>query len=423
MSSSFYQPPGVIAPKRVVVVGAGMLGLATAWFLQEYGVEVTVLERADVAAGSSWGNAGWLSPGMAIPLPEPTVLRYALRSLFDRDAALSVPLARDPAVWRFLVNFARHSTNAQWRRAMQSYLSINHGALGVFDELSDGGVTSATISAPIMACFKEGAQAHELRHELERIEAAGQHVDVRQLTGDEARALVGQIAEVVQVVVQINGQRYLDPGAYVQSLAASVMARGGEVRTGFRVRTLRRGAGAITLEGEAGVAERADAVVVATGAWLNELARPLGVRLRVQAGRGYSFSVDTAEPLASPIYLPVARVACTPYQGGMRVGGTMEFRSHEHPIVQSRVDALARSAQPLLRGVDWASMRDVWVGPRPVSADGLPLVGASGVPGIFVAGGHGMWGITLGPISGKLLAEQMVTGTQPADLQAFSPTR
>ena len=101
----------------------------------------------------------------------------------------------------------------------------------------------------------------------------------------------------------------------------------------------------------------------------------------------------------------------------------MEFRSLEHPIVQSRVDALARSAQPLLRGVDWASMRDVWVGPRPVSADGMPLVGASGVPGIFVAGGHGMWGITLGPISGKLLAEQMVTGTQPADLQAFSPTR
>jgi D-amino-acid dehydrogenase len=88
MSSSFHQPSGVIAPKRVVVVGAGMLGLATAWFLQEYGVEVTVLERADVAAGSSWGNAGWLSPGMAIPLPEPTVLRYALRSLFNRDAAL-----------------------------------------------------------------------------------------------------------------------------------------------------------------------------------------------------------------------------------------------------------------------------------------------------------------------------------------------
>jgi D-amino-acid dehydrogenase len=400
-----------------------MLGLATAWFLQEYGVEVTVLERTAVGAGSSWGNAGWLSPGMAIPLPEPTVLRYALRSLFDRDAALSVPLTRDPAVWRFLASFARRSTNAQWRRAMQGYLLINRDALGAFDELMSGGVTSPTTSAPIMACFEEESQAGELRHEFEQIEAAGERVDVTRLTGDEARAIVGQIADVVKVVVQINGQRYLDPGAYVQSLADSVVARGGQLRMGFSVRTLRRGAGAITVEGEAGAAECADAVVVATGAWLNDLARPLGVRLPVQAGRGYSFRVDTAQPVPNPIYLPVARVACTPYRGGLRVGGTMEFRSLEHPIVQSRVDALVRSAQPLLKGVDWSSIRDVWVGPRPVSADGMPLVGPTKVPGIFVAGGHGMWGVTLGPITGKLLAEQLVTGAQPAALRAFSPLR
>jgi D-amino-acid dehydrogenase len=101
----------------------------------------------------------------------------------------------------------------------------------------------------------------------------------------------------------------------------------------------------------------------------------------------------------------------------------MEFRSPDAPIVASRVDALVRSVKPLLRGVDWNAVSDVWVGPRPVTADGLPLVGATNVPGVFVAGGHGMWGITLGPITGKLLAEQIVTGVAPDALSAFAPLR
>ena len=417
------RPDGATPPKRVVVVGAGMVGLATAWFLQERGVDVTVVDRTGVAAGASWGNAGWLSPGMAIPLPEPGVLRYALRALFDSKAALSVPPAWDPALWRFLGQFARRCTNAQWRRAMEGYLAVNRESLDVFDELSRGGVTSPTTGAPIMACFETSGQATNLRHELGRIEEVGQHLDVTELTGDAARELVSQIGERVNLVVQINGQRYLDPGGFVTALADSVVARGGSVRADFTVRSLRHGVHGVTVEGSADESELADVVVVATGAWLNELAKPFGVRMAVQAGRGYSFSVDTDATVANPVYLPTARVACTPYHGGMRVGGTMEFRSADHPLVQSRVDALVKSARPWLRGVAWNTIRDVWVGPRPVSADGLPLIGATRSPRVFVAGGHGMWGMTLGPVCAKLLAEQIVTGLTPPTLAAFSALR
>jgi D-amino-acid dehydrogenase len=223
-------------------------------------------------------------------------------------------------------------------------------------------------------------------------------------------------------VLRIDGQRYLDPEEFVHSLAASVVARGATLRTGSSVTDLRREDGAVTVVDD-GQSERADAVVVATGAWLNVLARPLGVRVRVQAGRGYSLVVATDVPATGPIYFPWARVACTPYRGGLRVGGTMEFRSPDAPIVQSRVDALVRSVRPLLGGVDWDHVSDVWVGPRPVSVDGLPVVGATNVEGVFVAGGHGMWGITLGPITGKLLALQIVTGVAPSALSAFAALR
>jgi D-amino-acid dehydrogenase len=274
-----------------------------------------------------------------------------------------------------------------------------------------------------MACFATSGQATNLRHELGLIEEVGQHLDVTELTGDAAREKVAQIGERVGLVVQINGQRYLDPGDFVSSLADSVVARGGSVRSGFTVRALRHGAHGVTVDGSPDESELADAVVVATGAWLKELAGPFGVRMPVHAGRGYSFSVDTGENVANPIYLPSARVACTPYRGGMRVGGTMEFRSVDHPLVQSRFDALVKSARPWLRGVEWSTIRDVWVGSRPVSADGMPLIGATGSPRVFVAGGHGMWGMTLGPVCAKLLAAQVVTGVAPPALAAFNPLR
>lgn len=410
-------------PKHVVVVGAGMVGLSTAWFLQEHGVDVTVVDRVGVGAGSSWGNAGWLSPGKVVPMPEPSVLRYSLRALFDPKASLSVPPSVDLALWRFLARFARRCTYAQWRRAMEGYLAINLQALDTFDELGRGGVTGTTTSAPIMACFETPEEAAHFRLETENVAAVGQSMDVTELSGEAARKAVAQISQHAQLVIQINGQRYLDPGEYVTRLGDSVVARGATLRTGFSVRSLRHGATGVTIESLDGNAIRADAVVLATGAWLNQLARPFGIRLPVQAGRGYSFSVKTDEPVVAPIYLPTARVACTPYRDGLRIGGTMEFRSADHPIVQGRVDALRNSAEPWLNGIKWRTITDIWVGPRPVSADGMPLIGATRSPKVFVAGGHGMWGVTLGPITGKLLAQQMISGSAPDALRPFDPLR
>jgi D-amino-acid dehydrogenase len=360
---------------------------------------------------------------MAVPLPEPSVLRYAAASLLNPGAALAVPWTMDPTLWKFLARFAMRSTNAQWRRAMHSYVGINREALEVFDELERGGVSAPTIESPIMACFERGAQASALRQEIEHIVAAGQEFEVTELSGSQARALVPQIGERIELVLSIEGQRYLDPGGFVTSLADAVVARGATLSTQVTVRALRAVPGGVVITSDDAELERVDVVVVATGAWLNDLAKPLGVRVPVQAGRGYSISVPTDRPVAAPIYLPRARVACTPYRGGLRVGGTMEFRSPDHPAVPARVRALVASAQPLLEGVRWDEMSDVWVGPRPVSADGLPLIGATEVPGVFVAGGHGMWGITLGPITGKLLATQIASG-ETADLaRPFSPLR
>lgn len=405
---------------RSIVIGAGMVGLATAWHLQERGVEVTVIDRAGVAAGSSWGNAGYLTPGKTIPLADPSLWTYGPKALLDPDAALHVPFRVDPALWSFLAQFAAHGTMRAWHRTMAALTPIDTMALGAFDELTDGGVDSWTREGPYVVGFTDEAHATAFVGEVGRVASHGQDVPVTRL--DDPRALVPQLSDAVKVAYRLDGQRFIEPGPFVQALADSVVARGAELRTGAAVTDV-SSHGAPTVLLDSGERLTADSVVIATGAWLPRLARTLGVKVRVQAGRGYSFSVDTAQPVEYPVYLPSQRIACTPYQGRFRIAGTMEFRGPEEPLQERRIRSIVKEASALFAGMDLDKRHDEWVGSRPVTPDGLPLVGATRAPGVYVAGGHGMWGIVLGPATGKLLATQIVTGKIDPVIAPFDPLR
>jgi len=409
-------------PRSAVVVGAGIVGLSTAWFLQERGVSVTVVDRTGVAAGASWGNAGWVAPGLAIPLNEPAVLRYGLRSLLDPAAPLHVPATVDPRLWSFLLRFAAHCRWSSWTRAVRANLPLNDECVDAFDDLTRGGVAAATVDAPITAGFAARHQAEGLLRELGRLADAGQSVAHTVLSRDELRDLVPLASPALTSGVRIDGQRYVDPGRFVRALGRAVVARGATVHT-FDVVDVTADTRGVTVHRAAGKALRADVAVLATGAWLSDLVRSRGVRTPVRAGRGYSFTVPVDKPVPGPVYLPDIRVACTSYQDGLRVAGTMEFRGPDAPGVPARLTALVDSARPFLDGVRWDERRDVWVGPRPVTPDGRPLVGALRAPNTYVAGGHGMWGLAHGPVTGRLLAEQITTGKQPAALRALDPLR
>ncbi|GLY47268.1 FAD-dependent oxidoreductase [Lentzea sp. NBRC 102530] len=409
-------------PRTAVVVGAGVVGLSAAWFLQERGVEVTVVDRTGVAAGASWGNAGWIAPGLAIPLNEPSVLRYGLRSVLDPAAPLHVPLTADPKLWSFLVRFAAHCRWPSWTRAVRANLPLNEESVEAYDVLTANGVEAPTVDAPITAAFTSAGQARGLLRELERLAAAGQQVDHVRLSTADLREHVPLASSAITAGVRVDGQRFVDPGEFVRALGRAVVARGASLRT-LEAVDVRAGRGCATVVTKDGDRISADAVVLATGAWLPGLAAATGVRTPVRAGRGYSFTVPVREPVPGPVYLPEVRVACTPYQGGLRVAGTMEFRGPDAPPDEARVDAIIASARPLLDGVRWEDRTDVWVGPRPVTPDGRALVGATRLPGVYVAGGHGMWGLAQGPVTGRLLAEQITTGKQPAALREFDPLR
>jgi len=398
-----------------------MVGLATAWHLQEHGVDVTVLDRHGVASGASWGNAGWLTPGLAMPLADPALWAYGPRALLDPDAALSVPFRFDRSLWSFLARFMTHARRGAWQRAMAALTPIDRMALEAYDELEAGGVHATSHPSRWVIGFERERESVPFVHELRAVATAGQEIRLSRVP-DGVR--VPHLSRAVRSAWTLEGQRYIDPGAYTQALATSVGARGAKVLSDARVTGIRPVPDGVEVAVHGHEATTADAVVIATGAWLPDLAGQFGVRTRVQAGRGYSFSVPVeGTPIDHPVYFPARRVACTPYQGRLRVAGTMEFRGPDEPLQPARIRAVVNSVRDLFEGVDLDAREDEWVGSRPVTPDGLPLVGRTAAPGVYVAGGHGMWGMVLGPATGRALAGLITTGETPEEIRPFDPLR
>lgn len=307
---------------------------------------------------------------------------------------------------------------------MESLVPINGQALPGYDALAAGGVDAETLDAEhFIAAYRTAGERRVLLEEIEHIRAAGQHLEYEALSGDEARGLEPALSGEVGAAIMLRGQRYIDPGRFVHALADSVRGRGGKIRTGAAVREVSDRPGGVAVRTAGRDPEPYDAVVLASGVWLGDLGRRFGVRALVQAGRGYSFSVPMDRVPAGPLYFPSQRVACTPMGDHLRVAGMMEFRSPDAPLDARRVKAIVEAVRPLLHGAGLDARQDEWVGSRPCTRDGLPLIGATRSPRVFAAGGHGMWGVTLGPATGRLLAEMIVTGRRPAELDPFDPLR
>lgn len=416
-------------PEHVVVVGAGFVGLSTAWYLQEAGVKVTVVDRGGVASGSSWGNAGWLTPALTLPIAEPSIFSNGLKMMLDPTSPLYIPLRADAKLLRFLLGFTWHSMPKRWEAAMRVFSEIGVQGLDAFDEIAQDtqagpGVSEhSKLADPFLTGFTSLKDRDALLHEFEMIEKTGGSVDYELLSGDQLRGIEPTLSEKVAAGVAIKNQRYINPPKFMTSLAESVIARGGDIIGAFNVTDIRDNKSSVTVIGSEGRAITADHVVLATGAWMTDMAQKFGVNVVVQAGRGYSFTVEPEHMPTHPIYFPAQRVACTPLGDRFRIAGTMEFRDVNHKLEPKRIEAIVAAATPVYKGINWAQRKEEWVGGRPCTADGLPLIGQTGSGNVSVAGGHGMWGVALGPLSGKILASQ-ITGQQvPTLARHFNPLR
>ncbi|MFQ5537137.1 MAG: NAD(P)/FAD-dependent oxidoreductase [Gemmatimonadota bacterium] len=410
---------------RVIVIGGGVIGISAAYELAVRGARVTVLERDELGAGASFGNAGTVSPGHP-PINKPGRVRRALRQMLDPTSPLYIHPSWNPELWRWLWTFSRHCSGEHVERVMRVLAPLGHEALARFDALVEEEALECGYRRDgyFDVCLSD-AGLEEARHEARMIEPYGYHPE----TLDEAgmHAAIPQLGGVVGGVYFPEAAT-MDPYRFLVELAARARSRSVDVREGEEVVDLTPTHGGVSVRTASGGVHAGDAALLATGPFSLRLARKLGVRLPVQPGKGYHRDVDMA-PDGAPLLehacvLHETSVFCTPMGGFVRFAGTMEFSGPNLTLRRARLEQLTRAARHYFPDLGTRPPRSEWCGLRPVSADGLPVVGPlPAAENVVVATGHGMLGLTLAPATGRLVADWILEGGPDPLYRALAPER
>ena len=416
--------PGVSTDRPVIVVGAGLVGLCTAYYLRQRGAEVLVLERERVGSGASRGNAGEVCPSGVEPLAAPGMVRESIRSGLRPGGALSFRPLGGAALVRFAARFASLANARDYERGFTALAGLARRTYDLYDGLAEDGVGTHIRRDGYLYCCSSPVSARDHRASLDRFVREGlTQAPGPVLDGAELRDLEPAVGEGARAGFLLPQERWIDPSRFVDDLAAALARMGVPVLEGAEVTGLREEADGVLATGRFGQ-EAGSAAVIAGGARSRELLAALGLRTLLQPGKGYSFSVAPAVMPAHCLYLPDAHVGVTPMGERLRVAGTMQMDGTYDRFDRRRIPAIVTAAAPYVRGVDWEARTDEWVGPRPMTPDGLPMLGV--LPGrtrIFAAAGHNMLGLTLAPTTGKAMAD-LILGDDPGiDLSAMAPGR
>ena len=400
----------------VLIIGGGVIGVCAAHYLVERGRQVTLIEQGDIASGSSYGNAGLIVPSHAMPLPQPGALASGLKWMFDPESPFYIKPRLDLDLLRWLLAFTAHCTESHVQRALPILRDLGCASVALYDELAKRFDFGYKRKGLLLVYKTEAALTHALA-EAELLNAHG--LSAQPVTAAEANALEPTVRPDLAGGVFYDTDAHLNPAEFVRGLAKIVEGRGAIIKTHTQVLGIEsEGRKATTVKTTRGD-YRPSEVVVAAGAWSPALARSLDLNIPIQPAKGYSLTVKRPDHYPGMgLLLGESRVAVTPMEspGGdiLRFAGTLELAGLDLSINDRRVNAVRRAPEEYMIGMGHARLEtlEVWAGLRPCTPDGLPIIArAESYDNLTLAAGHAMVGISLGPITGKLVA-QIVCGEQ-----------
>jgi D-amino-acid dehydrogenase len=406
----------------VIVIGGGVAGLACALYLTRAGARVTVVESNRTGSGASSGNAGWLSPAQAGPLPEPGVLSVGVRAIVDRSSPLYLAPRALPALTPWLVRFARACTPRAYAAGARALATLGRGVFASVDALVADGLDVELHKRGLVAVAQREATAGRFLASVQPM-AGAVRVPDRALGPVELRALEPGLTDRSRAAVHVEQHWHVRPEQFTARLAGMVRDLGVTTLEGAEVRDLELDGRSVTVRTAAGTL-RAGHVVLAAGAWTPALARMAGLRIPVAAGKGYSFTVEPGVPLEHAVLLLDEHVGCSPLANGrVRIAGTMEFSGLNSRLDHRRIGPIVAGARAALG--PWRSgPADLWAGLRPIAPDGLPIIDR--VPGsetMSIATAYSMLGMTLALPAAQELAAFIATGRRPEVLEPFRADR
>ena len=409
--------------KTIAIIGAGIVGVSTAIWLQRDGHDVVLIDKAGPAEGASFGNGGILASCSCVPVTGPGLMKKAPGMLLSPNQPLFMRWSYLPKLAPWLMRYMSHANAKDTRRIANAVAGI------VGDSLNDHQAMAAGTGAEKWIVPSEYAYIYNNRAHFEE-DAFGWGLRREngfvwdELEDDTFRNWSGVFAPELSFAAKLTDHgRIADPGQYVKDLAAHVVAQGGRLIKAD-VSDVARENGAVTGVRAGGETIPCDAVVVAAGVWSGPLAKKLGISVPLEAERGYH--IELWEPNfmpPAPVMVASGKFVVTPMEGRLRFAGVVEFGGTEAGPSRAPLELLKKNGIAAFPGLKWKEMTE-WVGFRPAPADSIPVIGEiPGLKGAYTGFGHHHIGLTGGPKTGRLLA-QMIAGRQPnVDVSVYSPAR
>ncbi len=391
----------------VLIVGGGVIGVTSAYYLLQQGRSVTLVEKGEIGSGSSYGNAGLIVPSYSIPLSSPGVLSAGLKWMLKSDSPFYVKPRLAPDLISWLWRFWRHS-NASWvRRATPVLHNMGENSLNLYSRIvREEGLDCHYQQSGLLELYRSHQGYEEGKSAAKMLQ---RYSIVSQLLNSHAvQEKVPQVRPGIVGGIYFPDDAHIDPARFVRQLAQLVASRGADLRTHTEVIGLNTGGKKVVAVHTTRGDFRPRQLVLAGGAWSPEIARSLSLSLPIQPAKGYSITIRRPDDFPElPLILEEAKVAVTPMGEHLRFAGTLELAGLNLNINQRRVEAIRRAAETFLQiKVSSQNIVEIWRGLRPCTPNGLPVIERPARwENVIVAAGHCMLGVSLAPATGQLVAQ------------------
>ncbi len=414
--------------KKVVIIGAGTIGLHCAYFLRQEGHEVEILEATpeNDRSACSYGNCGVIVPSHFVPLASPAMLKTGIQALFDRRSPVFLPPFRNMKNISWFLKFIQASNARKANGVAPTLLQLNNASKKLYAEMTGMHKTNSELQEKGLLIAASTPKGFE--EELELSKLAGQlGIPTETISPDAISALEPDVDLNIAGAVWYKTDGHIHPEKHLNWLKQWLKQQGVIFHYQSKVTQLDVSKGKITAVKTEKAYHKADEVVVACGAHSAALARMVNLSLPVIAGKGYSIDFPkTTLQLRRPLILTEARVAITPFSDVVRLGSGMEFNGQIGQIRNNRVRAILKRTEEAIPSFSPAPFDEltIWEGLRPLSPDGVPYIGRTQkLRNLLFATGHAMMGMSLAPVSGQIICDLISERVPAFNLSALHPDR
>ncbi len=413
--------------KKIIIVGGGVNGLCTAYYLQKRNeFDITVIDSGDISDNCSFGNMGFLSPSHFTPLASPGIISEGLKYMLSSTSPFYIKPRLNLDFLKWAINFYQSSNEKTVEKNSPHLSELLNLSRRLMNEIKDdiGDVFEMEEIGCMMMCHSKKAFEDELKMAED---AKKFRLDIEILNREELQKKEPEVELDIYGAVLVKDDAHIHPGKFMVAMKNYLEKNGVKFQLNTTVSDFTKNHAKIkevvTDKGN----YQADTIVLSGGSWLPELAKKAGIRLLIQGGKGYSYTYEHVEKnIHYPAILVDGRCAVTPWKRSLRIGGTMEFSGNNNRVLIKRMEGIYNSVKKFYPGlpIDVPPTDKIWTGLRPVSPDGLPYIGkANHFDNVLISGGNAMLGISEGAACGQIISDLIENRSTPIDISAFKLDR